>query len=351
MKNVLLIGCGGVADRWYLKGISKAKFCRIVAVVDMDLEKAKNTSLLYDIPYYYSDYQEAINELKIKVDIALVLTPHQTHFEIIQWCLNNGLNVYSEKPFAESYVQARRLIDIANKKNLCLCSAPQIMMSTRNQITKELVTRREIGDILLVRASGSNMGPADREGFAYDPRWFYQDGGSMSSLGIYTLSIIVYIWGLPKRVCGISTISYPKRTVKQGVYKNVDFEVTAPDNEIALLDYGNGMLVMIDGSYCVKDPVPYELTIHGTEGTIFVEGYGGIDSVMVKRGEKQIKAGPTDDFHLTWNLAWAVDQMAESLENPDIKPVANAVFASEVIYVMDAIRESSKSGKYFVIKS
>lgn len=347
MEKVIVIGCGSVADRWYLEGLKKAKYCQIGAIVDLDLNKARSVAEKYGVPYFL-DYKKAIDS-NPDIKIALVLTNHNSHYSIIKECLNLGVNVYSEKPFANNSSYAQELIDLAKSKGLLLCSAPQVMLSTRNQILKKLVNEKVIGEILMVRASASNMGPADREGYKYDPRWFYNDGGSLSSLGIYTLSIVTYIWGLPRRVCGLSGVAFPERQVMQGPYKGKYFTVTSPDNETALLEYENSMFVLFDGSYCVKDPVENEFIIHGTLGTIYVSGYGGEKSIIVKMNEEEKQLGPADNFHLSWNLAWGVDQMAQALTDISVKPVATADFAVQAIRVMEAVHQSASSGTYQVL--
>lgn len=341
-SRVVIIGCGAVAYRWYFKGLMNSKECEIVALVDSDPNKLNDALKYCEISEGFRSCESFFSS-SIQADIALILTPHHSHYEIIKECFLQGLNVYSEKPFAENYKESLELIQLASQKNLVFCSAPQIMLSSRNQKAKELVEKGIIGNVVMVRASGSNMGPADRPGIDYDPEWFYQDGGSISSLGIYTLAIVLFIWGTPKRVAGLSGISIPNRTVAYGPFKDKKFTVIAPDNEVALLDFNN-MYVLFDGSYCVKNPLPYELIIHGTKGTLYVGGFGGKESIALEKNGEKIPVGPEDDCHIRWNLSMGVDEMANAIRE-NRTPKTNAEFASQTILIIESIRESNKTNK------
>ena len=339
-KRVAVIGCGAVAYRWYFNGLMSSNYCEISHLVDNNQENLKKASLYCNVNQCFDSVDLFIEKAK-EVDIVLVLTPHKTHYSIIKKLLENNFNVYSEKPFAENSMEAKELIELSKQKHLVFCSAPQVMLSSRNKKTKDIIESGAIGDIVMVRASGSNMGPADRKDTNYDPEWFYNDGGSLSSLGIYTLAIVIYLFGLPNRVAAFSGISIPHRVVKYGPVAGKSFEVTAPDNEIAILDYSKNY-VLFDGSYVIKNPCKHELIIHGTKGTLYVGGFGGPESIVIEDESGRREIGPNDDCHILWNLSWGVDEMAKSM-NSNQKAPTDASFSYNVIRVIEAIRQSSKN--------
>lgn len=340
-RKVVIVGCGAVAYRWYFDGLKKSDLCDIVALIDINEQALSKAAEYCKVDKTFNNLDDFCRK-KIECDIIVVLTSHKSHYQIIKKCLSLGYNVYSEKPFAESYKQAKELITLAENNNLLLCSAPQVMLSSRNKKTKELVSNGFIGDVVMVRASGSNMGPAARPDTNYDPVWFYNDGGSIASLGIYTLALVLFIFGVPKKVVGFSGIAIPERTVIFGPCAGKKFNVTAPDNEVALLKYNNSMYVLFDGSYSVKNQIKYELIIHGTLGTLYVGGFGGKGSILYDKGDGIKEIGPDDDCHLRWNLSWGVDEMARAM-NENREPCTNARFAAETINVIESIRKSEKT--------
>lgn len=341
-KRVAIVGCGAVAYRWYFSGLLNSDDCEIVALADIDKTNLEKASEYCKVDQLYISLDELIRD-KDLFDIVVLLTPHKCHYSQVKRLLNAGINVYSEKPFAETTEQAIELINLANKKNLVFCSAPQIMLSSRNKLTKKYIEDGLIGDVLLVRASGSNMGPAYRKDTNYDPEWFYNDGGSLSSLGIYTLSIIIFLFGMPKRLFGLSGISMPVREVLYGPAKGKVFRVTAPDNEVALLDYGQNY-VLFDGSYVVNPPQKHELIIHGTKGTLYVGGFGGKQSIVLAREGIKTEIGPEDRCHIDWNLSWGIDEMSKAMAE-NRKALTNAEFALNAIELIEAIRHSSKNNE------
>lgn len=338
-KRVAIVGCGAVAYRWYFDGIMKSENCTLAALVDNN-----STALMEAGKYFgksnnlFADYRQLFTD--DICDIVLVLTPHKSHYEIVKDCLEHKLHVYSEKPFAENYLQAIELIKIAKENDVTLCSAPQVMLSSRNKKVKELINDGVIGDVTLVHASGSNMGPADRKGVTYDPTWFYQDGGSLSSLGIYTLALVQYIWGIPRSIVGYSTISLPERIVQHGPFAGKKVCVTAPDNEVSILDYGQ-WFVLFDGSYSVKKPEKWELIIHGSQGKLLVGGFGGKESIQLVTDHGEQEIGPEDDCHLHWNLFWGVDEQAKAILSNTVSET-DASFAAETIRLIEAIRKNGK---------
>ena len=68
------------------------------------------------------------------------------------------------------------------------------------------------------------------------------------------------------------------------------FNVTAPDNEVMLLDFGGACFALFDGSYSVRTPPKHELEIHGEHGSLFVGGFGGKASVVLQMREQEAEA-------------------------------------------------------------
>ncbi len=344
-----ILGCGGVAHRWYLKGLAGQKeHYRLVAVCDHIPERAVQAAKTYDVPESYGSLEAMLDDPA--VDLVVILTRHEDHVQHITKALDAGKHVYSEKPFASTTIEAKRLMALAKKKGLVLGCAPQVMLSSRNKRVKEILAKKELGKVLFIRGSNSNMGPHDRKGIDFDPTWFYEDGGSMSSLGIYGLATLLWWFGQPQRIAGFSGIAYPKREVKHGPFRGKHFTVHAPDNETLMLDFGAGVFALFDGSYTVLTPPKYEFEIHGTEASLFVGGFGGPESVILHRREEIPQAvGPDDDCHLRWNLSWGVESTIAAVK-ADKEPATSAELAYRTIEVMEAMKISSQENRMVCLR-
>lgn len=340
--KVGILGCGAVAYRWYLSGLCHLNdFFELGAVCDINEIRAKQAATDFQVPFWTADM---LKMLKSGIDVVVVLTRHSDHFKHVKFFLQNKVHVYSEKPITDSVLAARELIILAKKNNLKLGSAPQIMFSSRNRVVKEIIMEGRIGRITFIRASCSNLGPAGRKDTTYDPEWFYQAGGSLRSLGIYGLSALIWILGIPKKVFGFQGIAISEREVSYGPCAGKKFKVTAPDNVATLLDYGNGTVALFDGSYAVANPPQYDFEIHGTKGSLLVGGFGGKGSIIFKDLHGLgVEVGPDDDCHLKWNLSWGVEDLVMAVHEKR-EPRASADFAVSVLNVIEAIENSAKSG-------
>ena len=59
-----------------------------------------------------------------QVDTVLNLTNPHSHYEVTRACLEAGKHVYTEKPLAMDFEQARELFDLARERGLHLTGAP-----------------------------------------------------------------------------------------------------------------------------------------------------------------------------------------------------------------------------------
>lgn len=346
--KVGILGCGAVAYRWYLKGLCKKNpRYEVVVVCDIRAEAAKKAADDFAIPAHCSQKEEM---LAYDLDLVVVLTRHQDHYEHITFFLNKGIHVYSEKPFVTTPQEGRRIMRLAQKNGLTVGSAPQVMLSTRNQRVNSLIQDGLIGKVTFLRVTSSNLGPAGRADTNYDPTWFYNEGGSLWSLGIYGLSAVIYMVGMPKVVSSFQGIAIPEREVLFGPVKGKRFAVTAPDNVAALFDFGAGAFGLYDGSYSVATPPKYEFEIHGTKGSLLVGGFGGPESVVyVDLQKKEQRVGPNDTCHITWNLSMGVEETIYAIQE-NREPKTSIRFAYSVMRVIEAMSISNNEKRHVIIR-
>lgn len=277
------------------------------------------------------------------LDLIVVLTRHEDHFSNIQSILNKWINVYSEKPFAENFEQWNELISLASSKWLTLWSAPQVMLSRRNQKLKNLLSDWILWPITLIKASCSNLWPAWRKDTDYDPEWFYNSWWSLKSLGIYTLSILVWLFGMPKRVSSFMWIALPEREVLYWPFSWKKFRVTAYDNVIAQFDYWNGMYVIFDAAYVVPHQSKNEFEISWEKWSLYISGFGWPNSIIFRNLEwKEMPIGPEDNSHEKWNLSWGVEETINAIIEKR-ESLTNSQFALKTIRLMDIMESSSKT--------
>lgn len=92
-KTVCLIGLGRITQR-YVTGLAESTLLRLCAVADLN-ENAMGR-LYYSHYPFYTDYKEMLAAQK--PDYAIISTPPATHFEIANYCLDQGIHIIVEKP-------------------------------------------------------------------------------------------------------------------------------------------------------------------------------------------------------------------------------------------------------------
>lgn len=203
-----IIGTGMIANCAHLPSLDilrKEGLVDIVGVADIRIEAAKETAERWNVPKYYEDPQQLLDELK--PDFVAVCTPNIPHKEWTIKALKAGAHVACEKPMAVTVEDAKEMWDASRKydKQLFPCQA----MRWRNymQHSKELVETGELGDIYF-----SDLEFIRRIGF---PTWGffhmkdYNYGGPFCDIGVHLIDCLLWIIG-DKKVEAVSGNTYTK---------------------------------------------------------------------------------------------------------------------------------------------
>ncbi len=122
--KVAFIGAGERANQVIypaFNALAEKNLCEIAAVCETDSEKLKKTADRYGVnpDFRYggggpSDYRMMVEDVCPDAVVA-VGQPH-LFYDIWKWCLEQGVNLYIEKPFALTLHQARALTYLAGLK-------------------------------------------------------------------------------------------------------------------------------------------------------------------------------------------------------------------------------------------
>lgn len=126
-------------------------------------------------------------------DAVVVSTPHAKHFQQILLCLEHGIHVLVDKPLALTCLEAQKLVQLAEEKDLVLVVASQRRYEPAYTHVRELVSRGEIGDILSVNALLSQPHDMMIKGWRADPALSH--GGVGGDMGWHTLDFLCHLLG------------------------------------------------------------------------------------------------------------------------------------------------------------
>ncbi len=113
MIRIAVIGAGAFG-RNHVRVLSQMKNVELVAVADLDIEKAQKVATEYGIE------TAAVDELPSQIDAAIVATPTVTHETVAEALLGSGVDVLVEKPIADSVEAGERLTRLAEENGQIL---------------------------------------------------------------------------------------------------------------------------------------------------------------------------------------------------------------------------------------
>lgn len=146
MLRVAIVGCGKIADA-HASQILRIKDCEIVAVCDREPLMAKQLCDRFPIKQHFTELIELLRSAQ--PDVVHITTPPEGHFELARLCLEQGANVYVEKPFTVYAQEAQELIDLAEKKGLKLTVGHNYQFGPAARRMKELVNSGYLGENII----------------------------------------------------------------------------------------------------------------------------------------------------------------------------------------------------------
>jgi virulence factor len=111
--KVAVVGAGHMANMVHYPSLASLNDVEIVALCDINAQRARETAERYRVERTYADYREMVDR-EVPDAIYVIGQPH-IMFDIWVWCLESGLNLFIEKPMGITWHQARILADLAEK--------------------------------------------------------------------------------------------------------------------------------------------------------------------------------------------------------------------------------------------
>jgi predicted dehydrogenase len=218
---------------------------RLLAVGSRSLERAQAFADEHGAVHAFGSYEDMLECPGL--DVVYIASPHTGHFEHTIMCLEKGIAVLCEKPFAMNAREVRQMVECARKNGVFLMEAIWTRFIPCFEEAMRLAQDGYIGPIKTIRADfgfKANFPPEHR---VFNPAL---GGGALLDVGIYTLFLTSWLWGKPDSIQATASLSS-----------------LGADNSCAmLLQYPGGRLAVLDCSLVVKTAI--EAYIYGEDGTI-----------------------------------------------------------------------------------
>ena len=236
MVNVAVIGVGRMGSKHAYNLGKRVKNSNLVAVCDIDRQKANLLSKKLKVTAYY-DVDELL--AKEKLDGVVIATPHYSHVEIALKCLAKGINILCEKPISVTTLEANKLLEAA-KDNDLICAMMYNQRTNRMyKKARELITSGQIGKIQRVSFTITDW---YRSQFYYNmggwrASWSGEGGGTLINQCVHQLDLLQWLCGMPYLIKSYNQTKGRRITTENDVtailrFDGFDCTFTASTHEI-----------------------------------------------------------------------------------------------------------------------
>lgn len=337
-----ILGCGNIS-RGYGGTFKPYSHIEIAGAADIEPQRAVN----FVKEFGGTAYPTVAALLADKsIDLVVNLTIHHAHVEVIKQCLEAGKHVFSEKPLALTYPDAKLLVEMAAAKGLRLACAPITFMGEAQQTAWKLIREGKAGTVRLAYAE-VNWGRI--EDWHPNPVPFY-DVGPLFDVGVYPLTMVTAIFGPARRVTGFGTVLYPDRMTKE----EKPFHLDTADFTVGVIEHAGGAVTRLTTNFYVphQGNKQHGLEFHGDKGSIYLRSWQNFDSLIefAPYGRPYEAVTPVRPPFTGTEWSRGVVEMVEAIHAGRPQRATGAQ-AAHVVEIMEAIKTSYTQGKPVAVTS
>ncbi len=266
------------------------------------------------------------------------------HLEVVELCAPKGIHVMVEKPLAVNLSHAKKMEALAKKHNIHLLTNYETTWYPSNHEAYALLASGTIGDLRKIVVRDGHRGPkkiginSEFLDWLTDP--VQNGGGAITDFGCYGANLVTWL----QKGMRPKTVTAVVQQLQPGNNPKVD------DDATIILTYDNSNATIQaswDWPIGRKDMEIYGLTgvlYSDNKNTLRVriaEGYDGYDEQTFQLVEREYPVNDPFSFFV------AVIRNEMAVKPYDLSSLENNMV---VVEILDAARESAKTGKTIPLK-
>ncbi len=256
--NIGLAGFGMSAQVFHLPFWRADGRFEVVKVFERSSDKAKSVLPEAEIVRSFDGL------LTDDVDLIVITTPNQTHFELAKAALSAGKHVVVEKPLCATAEEALILADLADKQGVLLTVYQNRRWDSAPLTAKKLLSDGLLGEIVDAEFR------FERYAVGLNKKRWKETGGAgvglVYDLGSHLLDMAVDLLGMP------SEIYADIRHQHEGALSDDNFDIA--------LYYSDGLKVSLIGTKYAREPLPF-MTLHGKKGSYIKQDADNQEALLV----------------------------------------------------------------------
>lgn len=285
MKKFAIIGFGGLGKVHFgnlIKIEAERKDIKLVAICNDDLDAIRKTVVtnisavsVEDVDFskynLYDNYKKMLENEEL--DFVFVALPTWLHCEVCVYCLEHGVDVYTEKPMAINPEECSLMKKTAERYGRRLMVGHCLRFSDEYIFLKRLLESGEYGKA--VKAEFSRKSPLPMWSFG---GWLLDEkrsGGVIVDLHVHDVDVINWLFGKPEKISVLS--NYTSREYAS-IYALFGYENL---NVSVIADWGLPSSYKFTPSYAVTFEKAYienlngDVTVYTNDGIIKPEFENG----------------------------------------------------------------------------
>lgn len=260
--RVGIAGCGAIS-RNHLEAFRAMDDLQIVAVCDIDVDRARATAEAWGIPQVVNTVDEL---LALDLDIVSVCTPHPTHEDVVLKAAAAGVHVLCEKPIAVELASAERMVAACDDAGVKLGVLFQRRFWPAARRIRAAIDDGTLGRPIMGQCSVMlHREPAYYSRDSWRGTWANDGGGVLMTQAIHYIDLLQWFMGDVAEVYG-----------KISTYKHGE-HIEVEDSATAVITFTSGAMATLEASTAVSPSLGVQLRVTGETGasaslTEFPEG-------------------------------------------------------------------------------
>jgi len=328
----------------------------VVAVCARREERAADAAQRFDISNTFTDYREMLQ--MDGLDAVSIVTPVASHYQMTMDALDAGKHVICEKPFTNNQAQSYEAWQKAENTGLTAMIAHEFRFASGRMRVKELIDEGYIGQLhmaLLKLVIGPRGGFQARPLSAGDDD--AQGGGFLGGLGSHYIDCLRHWFGEVESVSGQLNTHFGDRIHPDS---GETVQATSDDTFHIVLRFVGGGWAAMTGTSAAPFGSGGGIEIYGRDGTL-VTPHTGLGFNPPPHG-KILGARPGDEALTELPIPDRLEPFSDDRDDrmmpfrlltreflrgidEGISPAPNLYDGYRCQQVLDAVRESSKTGR------
>ncbi len=268
--------------------------CGVCDTNPVNLDKGKRAysqEFRRDVPGY-ENYLELFD--RESPDGVFIVTPNDTHRDIVVEAAKRGIDVLCEKPMEVSLERCDEMTASAEAAGIVLAFGMQMHYRARYHRIRELIEEGVIGAPVMTWCIEFRQPFAETKNWVWDPR---RSGGTIVEKNCHHYDLLdLWVQSKPSTVYASGNIMKHKRPY--------GYPSSIVDNAYVINDYESGARGMVEISFFMEDVLGRKMGVQGTEGRIWITKKDGeVIHVLLKNGKRhdfevpgEIRGGLYQDF-------------------------------------------------------